>query len=169
MQIMALVLGIVILLVGIYIVSQVISSFTLATEMKARTVNESVTFAANNTLYNFANQASCLNDDPMPTNCGVDLTSGVVQVSNNTVLLGSGNYTWTRSQIRLYTQSCANCYNTSTGAYDVTYDYYDYPTAQSGTSYRSAQSTTWNAIQLAAVSLITLAAAMVLGSLFLKR
>lgn len=41
-------------------------------------------------------------------------------------------------------------------------------TSQANTTYTNVQTTYWNAIQLSAVSLITLAASLVLGSLFFK-
>lgn len=39
---------------------------------------------------------------------------------------------------------------------------------QANTTYQNVQTTFWNAMQLAAVSLITLAASLVLSSLFFK-
>jgi len=41
-------------------------------------------------------------------------------------------------------------------------------TAAANTTYTNVQSTFWNSMQLAAVSLITLAASLVLGSFFFK-
>jgi len=54
------------------------------------------------------------------------------------------------------------------GTYNVSYEYKYPPTAQSQSSYVSTQNIFWNSLQLAAVSLITLAASLVLGSFFFK-
>jgi len=166
--IMALVVTVIVIFVGIYAVTQVVSSVVLPTVANPVS-NESINFAANDTYYSFANQATCLDDNPLPTNCGV--TSGnVISVMNDSVVLTSGNYSYTTSQIKLLINDATEgSWNTTVGTYKVTYDYYDYQVSGSGSTLQTTQTTWWNAIQLGAVSLITVAASLVLGSFFLGK
>lgn len=166
---MLLVIVAVLLIIGIYVINQVVASFTLPTVV-TRYTNETVGFAANNTYYSFADQASCLSDLPIPTQCGTIASTGVASVVNASIVLNSTCYSWTTSQIKLIASGKdPSCNGVVVGNYKVSYDNYDYQSSQAGSSYRTVQTTTWSAMQLAAVGLVTLAASLVLGALFFKQ
>lgn len=158
---LALVISAVVLFVSIYMITNVINSIELPTVATAYS-NETVNLATNDTYVNFACQAGCIGDTPEPTNCGVEST-GVTLVVNTTDTLPSDLYVWTQNQIKMYTNDTY-----AAGNWKVTYSCYDYSVSSSGSTFQTTQGTMWNSIQLAAVSLITLAATLVLGSLFFK-
>jgi len=140
--IMALVMGAVVLFIGIYTVMQVVNSITLPT----LTTSESITFT-NATFASVSNP----------------YINNVISITNSTpITLGSGNYTWTSTQINV-TFICTAGYCESSNAWDVAYTY---NLRQANDTFGTTQTTFWNSMQLGAVSLITLAASLVLGSFF---
>jgi len=161
---MALVFFAVLIFVSIYLVSQIINSVQLPTSITSYE-NDTITFTANNTYYDFTCQATCLSDTPEPTDCGVE-SGGVTQVANATYLLTADTeYTYTQDEIKIY----ANTDGLVAGKdYEVTYSCYDYSVSGSGSTFQTTQTTWWSAIQLGAVTLITVAASLVLGALVVK-
>jgi hypothetical protein len=148
------------LFVGIWVISLVLNSISLPT-FATRVVNETINFAANNTLYNFANQANCLSATPTPSNCGI-LTTGVTNVGNLTMNLNTTCYSWTTSQIKILNLGDVTC-GVKLGNYLVSYTFYDFVTNQAQNTMNTVTSTVFNAFSLLAVGLIVLAAAVIIG------
>lgn len=147
--IMALIIGAVVIFIGIYTVTQVIGSISLPTT----TVSDSLVFVNNtakSVTYPYINSlTSVANSTPV-----------TVPTSTSAPTEGSGCWMSSSTQI--------TCYFNDThvaGTYTATYVY----NPQTGNdTYVNTQTTFWNSMQLGAVSLITLAASLVLGSFFFK-
>jgi hypothetical protein len=159
---LALVLIAIVMFIGIYIVNQVISAFSLPTTGTVYT-NETVALAANDTYVNFACQASCLSDPTVPTNCGVG-TTGVTSVVNTTHTLPVANYAWTTNQIKIIDTGAGYV----PGNWKVNYLCYDHSVSGAGSTYTNTRSTVWNSMTLAAVAMVTMAASFVIGGLFIR-
>ena len=144
------------LIVGVWVVSLVLNSISLPTNSNS-VVNETITFAVNNTYYNFANQALCLDDTPLPINCGV---TAIVSVGNETTAVTAANYVYTTNQIKIYTIDDGTI---AVGKYNVSYTWYDYTNTNGGNALQTAQTTTFNSFVLLAVGLIVVASTVIIG------
>ena len=144
--IMALVIGAVVIFVGIYVVMQVIGSIGA---LPSRNIAESlvlvnatakaVSYPTIGVLNSVYNSSDTLPQDTSQSPVGCAQTDTTVTCNFN------ASY--------------------AAGTWSVDYDYI----GQTGnTTYGTTQTTFWNAMQLGAVSLITLAASLVLGSFFFQ-
>lgn len=144
--IMALVIGAVVIFVGIYVVMQVIGSIgalpsrnLVESLVLVNDTAKSVGYPTIGVLNSVYNSTLTLPQDTSQTPVGCSQT--------DTTLTCNFNATYVA------------------GTWSVDYDYI----GQTGnTTYTSTRTTFWNAMQLGAVSLITLAASLVLGSFFFK-
>jgi len=145
--IIGLVVGAVVLFVGIYVIMQIVNSITLPTSTY---VNDSLTFTNNTAVqvtYPYCNSVGSIQNytDTFP---------------NDRATMPGVGYTCDTSGITIYTNE-----SYLAGTYNATYVY---NLQQGNSTFSTTQTTFWNSMQLGAVSLITLAASLVLGSLFFR-
>lgn len=145
--IMALVIGAVVLFIGIYTVVEVTNSITFPTTTRveslvfANNTAKAVTYPNINVLSSVANTT-----DSIPvavpsaslSTCYASSATAITCTFNDTLVAGTYTATYTS--------------NLRTG----------------NVTYGTTQTTFWNSMQLGAISLITLAASLIIGSFFFK-
>lgn len=143
---MALVLGAVVLFIGIYTVVEVVNSITFPTTTRAESlvfVNitaKAVTYPNINVLSSVANTTDSIPISPVgaTSTCYASSATAITCQFNETYAAGTYTATYTS--------------NPRTG----------------NVTYGTTQTTFWNSMQLAGVSLITVAASLIIGSFFFK-
>jgi hypothetical protein len=148
--------GAISLFIAIWIISMVQSSVSLPT-VSTYVTNQTTNFVANNTYYPFVTQANCVDDIPTAAVCGVQ-PNGVVSVQNTSIVLGSGNYTYNTTHIKIMLQGVSGL-----GNYMVTYTYWDYSSVTPYNTLTSVNSIANNTFVLLAVGLIVIAATIIIS------
>lgn len=148
--------GAIAIIIGIWLISAVNNSIALPTTTTT-IVNDTITFTANDTYYDFGNQAVCLDDLPVPSSCGALVVSAITNASYS-VDVDVSDYT--ASQIKLVDLTGEI---DMPADYDVTYTYADYADTTPSTTLNTTKSTVWNSFTLLAVGLIVVAAGIIIG------
>lgn len=146
---LAIVLVSLTMILGVWIFSSIQNAVVFDTTT-ATLVNESINFAANNTYYNFA----------FTGGSGYAQAISVQQVSNDSDIISSGNYTLTDSQIKLTRGD-----NVAVGTYDVSYTFMDQKYPSANTTFNQIGTTAFSGFQLGVVALIVIAAVAIIGIL----